>query len=412
MANYFSHDSNARNSDKLIRLRMQHKAAGYGVYFMILERLREEPGYMSVKDYNMIAFDLREDASLIKSVVEDFGLFVFTEDGKYFYSESLCRRMGIKDEKSVKARESANKRWEKKRKEQQSQGKESVDIMQTQCECNAKASNQGCECNAIKKRKGKENIIDFPSDEVKSSFPSNEEKASNSPAGEVQNSGNGGFGGSSETLAAEADSANGFANPSNDALVGEAAPDEKLVSHERESGDSSKENPQPDKILNPEDEKTEAGKKTVNPEALAREKIPYQEIVDMFNSICTGYSRVMKLSEARKKKIRIRVEEMGGFAKAKPMIQTIFEKMQESKFLRGDNRRGWKAYFDWIFENDKNWVKILEGNYDNRSSKNSGTNPAADGDDAELMRHVAAGIARGMYERQQRANGGEPVPGQ
>ena len=40
---------------------------------MILERLREEPEYMSVKDYNMIAVDLREDASLIKSVIEDFG---------------------------------------------------------------------------------------------------------------------------------------------------------------------------------------------------------------------------------------------------------------------------------------------------------------------------------------------------
>lgn len=115
--NYFSHDSNARNSDKLIRLRMRHKAAGYGVYFMILERLREEPGYMSVKDYNMIAFDLREDASLIKSVVEDFGLFVFTEDGKYFYSESFKRRMAIKDEKAKRQSEAGRKamemRWKK-----------------------------------------------------------------------------------------------------------------------------------------------------------------------------------------------------------------------------------------------------------------------------------------------------------
>lgn len=373
MANYFSHDSNARNSDKLIRLRMQHKAAGYGVYFMILERLREEPGYMSVKDYNMIAFDLREDASLIKSVVEDFGLFVFTDDGKYFYSESLCRRMGMKDEKSVKARESANKRWEKKRKEQQSQGEGNADVMQPQYERNANASNQECECNAIKKRKGKENIIDFPSGEEKSSFPSNEEKASNSPASEVLDSGNGGFGGSSETLAAEADSANGFANPSDDALVGEAAPDDNPVIRECESGDFPKENPQPDKILTTEDESSTAGKKTANPEALPQEKIPYQEIVDMFNSICTGYSRVMKLSDARKNKIRIRVEEMGGFAKAKPIIQTIFEKMQASNFLRGDNRRGWKAYFDWIFENGKNWVKILEGNYDNRISNNETT---------------------------------------
>ena len=97
LTSYFPHDSNARNSDKLIRLRMRHKAAGYGVYFMILERLREEPEYTSVKDYNMIAFDLREDASLIKSVVEDFGLFVLTDDGKYFYSESFKQRMEIKD---------------------------------------------------------------------------------------------------------------------------------------------------------------------------------------------------------------------------------------------------------------------------------------------------------------------------
>ena len=108
-SSYFSHDSNARNSDKLIRLRMRWKAAGYGVYFMILERLREEPNYMSVKDYNMIAFDLREDASMIKSVVEDFGLFVFTDDGKYFYSESFNRRMAIKDEKARKQSEAGRK---------------------------------------------------------------------------------------------------------------------------------------------------------------------------------------------------------------------------------------------------------------------------------------------------------------
>lgn len=341
MANYFSHDSNARNSDKLIRLRMRHKAAGYGVYFMILERLREEPGYMSVKDYNMIAFDLREDASLIKSVVEDFGLFAFTDDGKCFYSESFLRRMGIKDEKSAKARESANRRWEKKKNKLQSQSEGNTDAMRTQCDCNANAYKNPCERNANKKEiKGKESIaIDFPSEEVKSSFPSNEEKAAAICACEVEvleNPGNGGLGGSSETLAAEADSANGFGNLSPDALVAGAAP----------------------------------GEETATPEASQPDKIPYQEIVDMFNSICTGYPRVVKLSDSRKNKIRIRVEEMGGFARAKPMIQTIFEKMQASKFLRGDGKSGWKAYFDWVFVNDKNWVKILEGNYDNKISDN------------------------------------------
>ena len=96
--NYFSHDSNARNDEKLVRLRMRHGAAGYGVYFMLLERLREEAEYMSAKDYNMIAFDLRVDAAIVKSVVEDFGLFTFTDDGKCFYSESFTRRMLVMEE--------------------------------------------------------------------------------------------------------------------------------------------------------------------------------------------------------------------------------------------------------------------------------------------------------------------------
>ena len=56
---YFSHDSNARNSDELIPVRMKFGAEGYGVYFMLLERLREEGNYTSIKDYNTIAFDLR-----------------------------------------------------------------------------------------------------------------------------------------------------------------------------------------------------------------------------------------------------------------------------------------------------------------------------------------------------------------
>ncbi|MCH4164976.1 MAG: DUF4373 domain-containing protein [Lentilactobacillus diolivorans] len=116
MNSYFPHDSNARNSEKLLKVRMKYGAAGYGVYFMILERLRDEADYMSIKDYNVIAFDLRVDASMIKAVVEDFGLFVFTDDGKYFYSEGFKKRMAIKDQKSKKRAEAGKKgahiRWQ------------------------------------------------------------------------------------------------------------------------------------------------------------------------------------------------------------------------------------------------------------------------------------------------------------
>lgn len=106
---WFSHDSNARNDEKILKLRIQHGAAGYGTFFMLIERLRDSSGYKSIKDYNAIAFDLRVDAKLIKSVVEDFGLFTFTEDGECFYSESLMRRMAIKDSTS-KARSEAGRK--------------------------------------------------------------------------------------------------------------------------------------------------------------------------------------------------------------------------------------------------------------------------------------------------------------
>lgn len=109
--NYFSHDSNARNSKKIIRLRQKYGAAGYGVYFMILERLREEEGYMSEADYDMISFDLHEDAELIRSVVEDFGLFEKTDDGKYFFSEGFEERMALKDARSKAGKKGASARY-------------------------------------------------------------------------------------------------------------------------------------------------------------------------------------------------------------------------------------------------------------------------------------------------------------
>lgn len=120
LTNYFSHDSNARNDEKILAVRIKYGAEGYGIYFMILERLREEANYSCVKDYSLLAFDLRIDASKLKGIVEDFGLFAFTEDGKCFYSESFNHRMMLKDDKSTKARESVLKRWEKKRTNEES----------------------------------------------------------------------------------------------------------------------------------------------------------------------------------------------------------------------------------------------------------------------------------------------------
>lgn len=108
-AYYFSHDSNAQRDTKIVKLLQKHDWQGYGIFWAIIEMLREQKDYKLELDCEFIAYALRTHEDIIKSVVNDFGLFVI-EDG-FFYSESLMRRMQLKEEKSEKARISAFARW-------------------------------------------------------------------------------------------------------------------------------------------------------------------------------------------------------------------------------------------------------------------------------------------------------------
>lgn len=117
---YFPHDANARNDEKILAVRMKYGMEGYGIYFALIEKLLESTDYILLKDYNTIAFELRVGAEKVKSIVEDFGLFQFTEEGKLFYSESLNSRMipleEVRDKRSIAGKIGAEKRWKEKQK--------------------------------------------------------------------------------------------------------------------------------------------------------------------------------------------------------------------------------------------------------------------------------------------------------
>lgn len=123
---YFSHDGGARNDDKMIAVRMKHKAEGYAVYFMILEKMLESSDYILFKDYNVLAFDFRVGSDLVKSIVEDFGLFEFTEDNKSFFSKSFLSRMKPLEVIREKRREAGKKSAEKRKIQQNSTSVEQV----------------------------------------------------------------------------------------------------------------------------------------------------------------------------------------------------------------------------------------------------------------------------------------------
>lgn len=52
-------------------------------------------------------------------------------------------------------------------------------------------------------------------------------------------------------------------------------------------------------------------------------------------------------------------------------LSQVLGKAKMSDFLTGKNDRGWKMTLDWLIENDTNWVKVMEGKYDNRPSVSS-----------------------------------------
>lgn len=95
-------------------------------------------------------------------------------------------------------------------------------------------------------------------------------------------------------------------------------------------------------------------------------KVDYQRVIELWNSICgNSNGKLRSLADSRKAKVRCRAEEI--IRSGQDFLQTIetlFRKISETPFLQGQNQRGWKANFDWVFENDRNYLKVLENRYD------------------------------------------------
>jgi hypothetical protein len=123
-AYYFPHDCNARNDPKILALRSVFGAEGYGVYFMLVEMLREQPDYklrLTKYLYDTLAMQMQVQKERLQEIVDscctDFAegdSTLLVNDGEYLYSASLLRRMGRVDDISRLRREAAKKRWENK----------------------------------------------------------------------------------------------------------------------------------------------------------------------------------------------------------------------------------------------------------------------------------------------------------
>ena len=75
----------------------------------------------------------------------------------------------------------------------------------------------------------------------------------------------------------------------------------------------------------------------------------------------------LKITEKRKRVINNLLKEYS----AEEVLQAM-KKVHTSSFLQGNNKTGWQISFDW-FINKSNFLKVLEGNYDDKENENTGS---------------------------------------
>lgn len=86
-------------------MRRQEGAAGYGIYVMLLELLRDSEDQQVYDDPESIAFAIHEDdIALISRICHDYSLFTLVGDG-YLQSPFLVMCQQQADERAAKARE-------------------------------------------------------------------------------------------------------------------------------------------------------------------------------------------------------------------------------------------------------------------------------------------------------------------
>lgn len=95
------------------------------------------------------------------------------------------------------------------------------------------------------------------------------------------------------------------------------------------------------------------------------DRVPYQEIVDIYHQECPSLSKVLSLTAKRRRLIKARWK-----GSVEP-FRLVFSRAEQSEFLSGrkpsKDHPGWAADLEFILKED-HWAKIIEGYYNNRGA--------------------------------------------
>jgi hypothetical protein len=115
---------------------------------------------------------------------------------------------------------------------------------------------------------------------------------------------------------------------------------------------------------------------------ISKEITQKEEPADQIQDVMNYFNEMMKdsliphpikgINGTRRGMVLARLKEYG-----KDAVFDAIRKASQSRFLNGDNQRGWIADFNWIFK-PNNFIKVSEGNYDNKQALITTTQTQAD----------------------------------
>jgi hypothetical protein len=156
---YFPHFCNARHDRKIKRLRKELGLEGYGIYFMLLETLREQLDFKyPMDDIDLLAEEFGTSEQKVKVTICNYQLFDIDEHNSFF-SVKLIEYLEPYFKMKLQRQKSAKARWDKVNKEKELSGNNDATVLQPYCESNATVLQPYCESNAsaMQSKQSKEN---------------------------------------------------------------------------------------------------------------------------------------------------------------------------------------------------------------------------------------------------------------
>lgn len=102
------------------------------------------------------------------------------------------------------------------------------------------------------------------------------------------------------------------------------------------------------------------------------DEVDFDKLKEFFNTTCEDMPSIKTITKTRKSAINARIKET-----SKSDFINVIKLASNSKFLNGENDRGWIADFDWITR-PTNYIRILEGNYSNKGNTSNGVQTMED----------------------------------